>query len=168
MTLRRIIPVALSALLLAAACCTQRQAAVNTPPVHPQQSRPVRTANFSCAVEGATLNGQIRLVQDSILWITASKIIELGRVKATPDSVFFCSNALSRYYRGTYDDLYRRAGYLTSFAELQTLVTAPDADAQLQELARRFNLVAEIHIQSWRTVAETTFPFYIPSHFKPI
>jgi len=155
-------------LLLAAACCPQRHLAEGPEPVQPQRARPCRTANFSCAIEGTTVSGQLRLAEDSILWATASKIIELGRATATPDSVIVYAKAVGRCYRGTYDDLYRRFHYRTSFSELQAIVTAPDADEQLQALARRFGIAAEFHILPWRENKDASFPIYIPPHVKPL
>lgn len=168
MTLRRILPLAIAALLTAAACHSTRQVADTPAPVQPQRARVCHSANFSCAVDGNTFNGQLRLAEDSLLWVTASKIIELGRAVATPDSVIVYAKVISRCYRGTYDDLYRRFHYRTSFAELQALVTAPDADAQLQDLARHFGVTAQIHILPWRETKEASFPLFIPPHVKPL
>ena len=168
MTLRRLISLTLATLLLAAACCTHRQLADDPAPVQPQRARAYHTANFSCAVAGVTVSGQVRMAEDSIIWASASKVIELGRAIATPDSVIVYAKALGRCYRGTYDDLYRRFHYRTSFAELQSLLTAPDADLQLKALARRFGVDAEFHFQPWRETKEASFPLYIPTNTKPL
>jgi len=165
---RHLLPLALAALLLASACCSQRHIAEEPAPVQPRRAHPCRTANFTCAVAGTTVNGQLRLAEDSLLWLSASKIVELGRALATPDSVIVYAKVMGSCFRGTYDDLYRRFHYRTSFDDLQEMVTAPDADTRLQELARRFGVAAEVHIQPWRQVAETSFPLYVPPNAKPL
>ena len=165
---RPLLPFCTALLLVAAACCPQRHLVEEPVPVQPQRTRVCHTANFSCAVEGTTVNGQLRLAEDSILWASASKIIELGRAMATPDSVIVYAKAVGRCYRGTYDDLYRRFHYRTSFSELQAMVTAPDADEQIQALARRFGIAAEVHILPWRESKEASFPLYIPPQTKTL
>lgn len=163
-----LLPLALAALLLASACCSQRQLAEDSAPVQPQRVHPYRTANFTCAVAGTTVNGQIRLAEDSIIWASASKVVELGRAVATPDSVIVYAKVMGSCFRGTYDDLYRRFHYRTSFADLQEMLTAPDADARLQSLARRFGVAAEVRIQPWRESKEASFPIYVPPHVKSL
>ena len=136
--------------------------------MQPQRVHPYRTANFTCAVAGTTVNGQIRLAEDSIIWASASKVVELGRAVATPDSVIVYAKVMGSCFRGTYDDLYRRFHYRTSFADLQEMLTAPDADARLQSLARRFGVAAEVRIQPWRESKEASFPIYVPPHVKSL
>ena len=46
-------------------------------------------ANFSCSVQGITVNGQIRMAKDSVVWLSINKIVELGRAKLTPNRVQF-------------------------------------------------------------------------------
>ena len=166
-----LLPLALAALLLASACCSQRQLAEDPAPVQPQRVHPYRTANFTCAVAGTTVNGQIRLAEDSIIWASASKVVELGRAVATPDSVIVYAKVMGSCFRGTYDDLYRRFWALEAYGaayNLQEMLTAPDADARLQSLARRFGVAAEVRIQPWRESKEASFPIYVPPHVKSL
>ena len=165
---RHLLPVALAALLLASACCSQRQLAEEPAPVQPQRAHPCHTTNFVCAVAGTTVNGQIRIAEDSVIWASASKIVELGRAMATVDSIIVYAKVMGGCFRGTYDDLYRRFHYRTSFADLQEMLTAPDAAARIQSLARRFGVAAEVRLQPWRETDDTSFPLYVPSHVKPL
>ncbi len=81
----------------------------------------ILTANFKCDVDGVAVSGQVRLRRDSVLWLSANKVIELGRAKFTPDSVFVYAKVLNRYFSGTYHDLQKKTGVETDFATLQTI-----------------------------------------------
>ena len=159
-------PVAMAVLLLAGGCCVHRQA-VETPTEPPAESaRRYSTANFNCAVAGTTVSGQVRVAEDSVIWVSVSKIVELGRAVATKDSVTVYAKVMGRCFRGTYDDVYRRFHYRTTYAELEAMVTSPDAEARLQALARRFGVEASIRLQPWREMKEVSFPLYVPSNVK--
>lgn len=158
---------AAAVLLLVAGCRSHREAASRPLPEGEGAARPApvyRTANFSCTVAGATATGQLRMMQDSVLWGSVVKIVELGRLKATPDSVIVYAKVVGRCFRGTYDDLYHRFHYRTTFAEVQRLLTGADANAQLEAIARTFNTEAVFRIEPWKEVSSTTFPIAIPPH----
>ena len=78
-------------------------------------------ANFECTVDDISVNGQLRMRRDSVIWVSLNKFIELGRAKLTRDSIFVYAKIASRYFEGTYSDLEKVAGITTDFESLQEL-----------------------------------------------
>ena len=126
------------------------------------------TTNFTCTAQGMTANGQLRLQPDSVLWAYASKIIELGRARLTPDSVVVYAKVANSCFRGTYADLYRRFGYRTNFEEVVKMATADDAEAQIATLLRSLNLDATVKLEPWQKAETLNFPIVIPANAKPL
>ncbi len=81
------------------------------------------SANFSCTIEGMNINGQVRILHDSIIWISCTKIFEIGRLMATPTRVQAYSRLLNKYFDGDYATLCRRWGFDVDYATLQALLT---------------------------------------------
>lgn len=184
--IRRITPIL--ALLILTAGCRSHKESVSTPqpdstrivaqdttPTKPTVNKPAKpayvphyyTANFTCTTQGYTANGQIRLQSDSVIWLSASKVIELGRARFTPDSVILYAKIMNRCFRGTYADMHQQFHYLTTFKQLYNRVTAPDAEKQLATLFSRFGLDAEIKLGPLKEVGTLTFPLVIPNNVKP-
>lgn len=159
-------------LLLTAGCRSQRQVAQAATSAPEQQATPAlprpRCANFTCSTQGFQATGQLRMQPDSLIWASATKIVELGRAQLTPDSVLVYSRVVSRCFRGSWEDLCRRFHYRTSFSEVQTLLTADDADRQIAALLRQLRIDAAVHIGSWKEVEQITFPFSIPANTRPL
>ena len=126
------------------------------------------TTNFTCTTQGVTANGQLRLQPDSVLWASASKVIELGRASLTKDSVVVYVKVSGRCFRGTYDDLYRRFHYRTTFQDVVKMVTADDAEQQIAGLIKAFNVDATVELDPWQQVDKLKFPFSVPSNVKPL
>lgn len=103
-------------------------------------------ANFQATVDDITISGQVRLGRDSVLWLSANKLIELGRAKFTPDSVFVYAKVMNRYFAGTYADLQGVLGISTDYATLQTLFMGEN------EMVRRNWIVADY--SDWRETVE--------------
>lgn len=80
------------------------------------------TANFRCTVDGISVNGQLRMSNDSIIWISASKIVELGRALLTPSRAQAYTKLISKKYDLTYNDIRQRWGIDVDFATLQALL----------------------------------------------
>ena len=76
-------------------------------------------ATFNSEVRGVNVSGILRTSCDSVIWVSISKVVELGRMKLTPDSVTIYAKVLNKAYRGTYDDIYRITNYRTSYEEIQ-------------------------------------------------
>lgn len=90
----------------------------------PKPAAPFKTlvTNYSCQVKGLTVNGQIRMNYDKAIWISANKIIELARVKITPDSVFAYIKPNNSYIRCTLKDFQRVYKIDLGYKELQSLL----------------------------------------------
>lgn len=80
------------------------------------------SANFSCTIDGVTVNGQIRIRHDSIIWISLNKVIELGRIIATPSGVEGYVKVMGRYYKGDYAAISKRWGVDIDYATLEALI----------------------------------------------
>ena len=155
-------------------CISQREPAhathsnPTTPANPPAYVPKYYTSNFTCNTQGVTANGQLRLQPDSVLWASASKIIELGRARLTPDSVVVYVKVTNQCFRGTYTDLYHRFNYRTSFDEVVKMVTADDAEQQIAVLLRSLNLDATVKMEPWKQVSSLSFPISIPKKTNPL
>ena len=165
--------------LTATGCRIQREATRTQPatptagtatdPANPPAYVPkYYTAKFTCTTQGITANGQLRMQPDSVLWAYASKVIELGRARLTPDSVVVYAKVTNSCFRGTYADLYRRLGYRTSFDEVVKMATADDAEQQIASLLRSLNVDATVSLEPWQQTERLTFPIPIPANAKPL
>ena len=175
MPIRRRLPLwLLAAALLAAGCISHKGAArPETPAVTPpttDASPSYYTANFTCSAEGMTANGQLRMQTDSIIWLSASKVIELGRARFTHDSVIIHAKITGQCFRGDYNDLYRRFNFRTDFDQLSKTLTAPapQAEKQLADIAQLLGIEATFTRQPWQKVDKLTFPIPIPNNAKPL
>lgn len=79
-------------------------------------------ANFKCSVRGIAVNGQMRLLRDSIVWVSVNKVVELGRAQATPSRVQAYLKLMGKRYDMGYGDLKRNWGIDADFATLQALL----------------------------------------------
>ena len=84
--------------------------------------------NFTAKPDGfnITLNGQLRIKHDSIIWITLSKMVEIGRAKLTQDSIFVFLKIQNRYFAASYADLYKAIGVDINYQTVQALLLGND------------------------------------------
>lgn len=159
--------VALAVAVLAAGCHSSRHTTAPEPTIAtvadttaavPQQ-RLYTVVNFTATVEGVSANGQLRVAEDSVMWLSVNKLIELGRALATPDSVWVNAPMFDKRFSGTYADLSRMAKRDVSFAQLQTIALGDDTEAQIRMLADMLGLDATVRITSRRTEPTLRFPF---------
>ncbi|MBQ9587661.1 MAG: DUF4292 domain-containing protein [Bacteroidales bacterium] len=80
------------------------------------------SANFSCVVDGMTASGQIRLMCDSVIWVSLSKVIEIGRAKFTPSHVSAYIKLINKSFNGDYALIAKRYGVDVDFATMQALL----------------------------------------------
>lgn len=81
------------------------------------------SANFSCTVEDMAVNGQIRVVHDSAIWISVSKFVELGRLLLTPDRVqMYVGAFVNKYFDGDYAALASRWGVDIDYQTVEALI----------------------------------------------
>ena len=149
--------------LLAVGCRSTRQAATTTAPATvaapaaPQRQLTVIT--FSAIVNGFSASGQMRVAEDSVLWVSVNKLVELGRAMATPDSVWVTTTFGDHNFAGTYDDLQRLTKRRITFDEMQAMAMADDAGEQISQLAASLGLNATVYVTGRRKVNKLAFPF---------
>lgn len=169
---RRLLPCAVAIMLVAAGCAVHRDNARQAvPPEKPNiESMAVHyyTSNFTCTAEGLTANGQLRMQPDSVIWLSASKVIELARACFTRDSVIIYTKVMGRSFRGDYEDLYRRFHLRTDFDQLYQDVTAEDAGERLSAIAQQLGAEVTITLQPWKEVSQLTFPIPVPNNTNPL
>ena len=169
---RRLLPCAVAIMLVAAGCAVHRDNARQVaPPEKPNiESMAVHyyTSNFTCTAEGLTANGQLRMQPDSVIWLSASKVIELARACFTRDSVIIYAKVMGRSFRGDYEDLYRRFHLRTDFDQLYQDVTAEDAGERLSAMAQQLGAEVTIMLQPWKEVSQLTFPIPVPNNTNPL
>lgn len=135
----------------------------------PTQDEGPRTlsSTFSCDAQGVRVNGLLRIQKDSIIWATASKIIELGRVKLTPDSIWVYVKIDNSFYANDYSQIAKILGRDIDYYQIQDMLIASatrQASFQLpikeQHIQISFNRITYPH--------QLTFPFSIPANAEPI
>ena len=149
--------------LLAVGCRSTRQAATTTAPATvaapaaPQRQLTVIT--FSAIVNGFSASGQMRVAEDSVLWVSVNKLVELGRAMATPDSVWVTTTFGDHNFAGSYDDLQRLTKRRITFDDMQAMAMADDAGEQISQLAASLGLNATVYVTGRRKVNKLAFPF---------
>lgn len=117
------------------------------------------TMSVSCGYEGMTANGQVRMQQDSAIWVSVSYFFELGRAMATRDSVFIDAKMVGKSFRGTYADVAKRTGVKTDFNELQAMLGRETASDEISAIAKRLGYNLNVRISNRKKVESVTFPF---------
>lgn len=123
------------------------------------RTRVYTVVNFTATVEGVNASGQLRVAEDSVMWVSVNKLIELGRAMATPDSVWVNAPLFDKRFAGTYTDLARMAKRSVSFEQLQAIALGDNAEAELQRLAAQMGIEAKVRITSRKTEPVLRFPF---------
>lgn len=165
----RFVCVLMAAVLLLAGCRSVRPSAsqpeIDSVPqpqpeiVEPTPKRSYTVMNFSGEVEGVSVNGQLRLAEDSVIWLSVNKVIELGRALATPDSLFLRAPMMGRDEAIDYPALQRLTGRNITFDDLQQTVLADDASERIARLAASLGASAHLTINERRQVEYLSFPF---------
>lgn len=149
--------------MLLAGCRSTRQV-VSTPPeaaAKPQEPprRELTVTSFTAIVNGISASGQVRMAEDSVIWVNVTKLVELGRGLATKDSVWLSVPLADRYFAGSYDDLERITHRRLTYADLQAMMKADDAGEKIEALAASLGYEAKVYITARRKVEKLTFPF---------
>ena len=82
--------------------------------------------NFSTEIMDVSVSGQIRMLKDRIIWVSISKLIELGRVKMTPDSVYAYVKVKNQAFQGTYEQFQKKFGIAINFDIAQAIIIGND------------------------------------------
>ena len=149
--------------LLAVGCRSTRQAATTTAPATvaapAATQRQLTVITFSAIANGFSASGQMRVAEDSVLWVSVNKLVELGRAMATPDSVWVTTTFGDHNFAGSYDDLQRLTKRRITFDEMQAMAMADDAGEQISQLAASLGLNATVYVTGRRKVNKLAFPF---------
>ena len=164
---------------LLAGCRGSRHLAESTSPeaadstaVESVRQRTCFAANFQCDLYHVRLNGMLRMMEDSVLWVSVNKVVELGRAYLTPDSVNLYARVTQQYFRGDYNDAYRVSGYRVDYEQLQNLFLEAfrerrrDVDLVLPSPQRNDTL--HLVFTHYTAVREQTYPFSIPNSARPL
>lgn len=146
--------------------------------------------NFSCEVQGMNANGVVRIQRDSVLWVSVNKIVELGRAKATRDSVFGYIRLTNQYVRYSYGDLLRLFNIDIDYQTLQSVLTGRGSQKRQlmveyddfdsigdEEFARKMEVT--LNDKRYYTTLQLkynridlnqpqSYPFYIPKGASPL
>ncbi len=130
---------------------------------------------LNCNAEGMSVDLLMRSQHDSVIWMTARKIIELGRMRLTKDSVECYIKVTNNHFSGTYTDLYSITGYSTSFNKIQNMIEEALANGTTQTSytieAPKIGVNTTLYITLQRNTHSSTplhYPFSIPQSSKPI
>lgn len=139
------------AVLLVGSCRSHQQAATEKPrpgvETVPQVDKPMTqyietdtlavwdwyTANYTVETRGLSATGQVRMRRDSVIWLNATKLFELGRAKFTRDSVTGYLKVNNTYIRCSYADL-RKHGIDISYATLQRVLTGKGSNRNIVQV----------------------------------
>ena len=150
-------------MVLLSGCRSHRNVPSVAPPepevVAPTAPREYSVVNFTASVEGVRVNGQLRIAKDSLVWANATKVVELGRAMASPDSVWVNAPVMGISFAGTYADLQRQTRQQVTFEEIQQAVESDDAETGVAALARRMGVKMQIKITKRMRVDQLSFPF---------
>ena len=122
-------------------------------------AREYYTMNFSGEADGIGFSGQLRMAKDSVIWCNFSKIIDLGRAMATPDSVWVNIPLLGRNQAGDYAMVKRLTGASVTYDELQAILLSDKPEEGIRRLAKRMGLDVTVRIKKRERVDGLTFPF---------
>lgn len=163
--------ISLTIIFMMAGCRSHKETVTERPPLNcPYEWL---TATGDCEVMETTVNALIRTQCDSAIWLTASKIIELGRARLTKDSVIAYASIYNRYFAGTYEDVYRLTGVRTTFDELQKKIgeayTEGKKEMSVKLQSKQFNQTVKIKINRIElSPRPLTFPVRIPANAQPL
>lgn len=151
-------------LLTVAACRSHRETASSSPTPPPSdapssETRQFTVISFTGTVEGLSVSGQVRMAKDSIIWCSVTKLLEVGRAMATPDSVWVRSTLLGINEAGTFRQAQHKAKINLSFSQIQDMLESDDAEQRLSDLARQLGHPATVRITRRQQVDHLSFPF---------
>lgn len=94
---------------------------------------------------GASIN--VRMKKDSIIWMQIKKIVEIARVKMTPDSMYIIYRWEGVYEKGRLEEFTRAYNTNFNFEELQELffgnVTNPELARFVAQDSTKYHLASE-------------------------
>lgn len=168
---------AFAAVLALGACSAQRHD-TSAPPARPsgdvslpQPSPECYTASFDCSVQGVKLAGLLRMQRDSIIWLSLTKYVELGRAVLTPDSVFVFAKVSHQAFAGTYHELLLLTGTDLDFFSLQQLFLDASVSGKSHfSLHLAFNGTPSdvvVDVKRFAPAANLKYPYSVPTSARP-
>lgn len=168
----------LSLLLVASSCASRKKTVVPTQP----QAFEWLTANLSIQAEDNgvlfdDLSGQLRMRQDSLVWlsVTATMGVEVLRAKVSSDSVWIVNRLEKTYLAEPLDTVSAQLGMPFSLPWIQTLLLdnnegLPPVENQTVQLKTFVmgNLSAKIRYNNIKLNEKTTFPLRITDKMERI
>ncbi len=168
----------LSLLLVASSCASRKKTVVPTQP----QAFEWLTANLSIQAEDNgvlfdDLSGQLRMRQDSLVWlsVTATMGVEVMRAKVSSDSVWIVNRLEKTYLAEPLDTVSAQLGMPFSLPWIQTLLLdnnegLPPVENQTVQLKTFVmgNLSAKIRYNNIKLNEKTTFPLRITDKMERI
>lgn len=165
----------IAATLLASGCRPAKEIVstpvpTSQPPTVVNCPSPYASVTFSCTAEGITANGLLRMQCDSVIWVSVSKFIELGRIKMTADSVAIYLKPYNSYYHNTYSHLKAMSGIDVDFYGMQrSLWENPTAAAQqIAQWGRLLKSNIKVNLGQLRPSDSLAFPMPKPANAKPL
>ena len=144
--------------LVATGCRSTRPAAVPTPVATPVV-HDYTVMTFNGIVEGMSVSGQVRMERGKVIWCSVSKLIELGRAMATPDSVWVRVPMMGLTQDGDYRDVERLTGRRITFGDLEEILASADAEQRIAALGKELGYTVNLKITRREKVDKLTFPF---------
>lgn len=127
------------------------------------------TATFTCEALGVKANGLLRMAADSIIWVSVSKVVDLGRAKFTPDSVWVYVPLRNMYYSCPYSYIKERFDVTVDFQMLQSMAVEKAEAGNKFTIPVRTSILNEdvkFSIGKVGNPEQLSFPFSIPSGAK--
>ena len=165
-------------MLVASSCASRKKTVVPTQP----QAFEWLTANLSIQAEDNgvlfdDLSGQLRMRQDSLVWlsVTATMGVEVMRAKVSSDSVWIVNRLEKTYLAEPLDTVSAQLGMPFSLPWIQTLLldnneSLPPVENQTVQLKTFVmgNLSAKIRYNNIKLNEKTTFPLRITDKMERI
>lgn len=154
--------------LVLGACRSTRQA---TAPVSSTEPCCFAAA-FQCKAHNMTFSGMLRMQEDSIIWVSVSKVIELARATLTPEKAVVYIKPSQQYFDGDYKSLRVTAGYDIDYYDLQRQLTdayrKKKKEIDLVVRSRQGNETYHIVLKKYAAANHQTYPIKIPKRAHPL
>lgn len=110
---------------------------------------------------------RMKMQKDQVIWLKATKLVTVFKVKITPTSICYYSPLQKNYFEGDFSMLKKLLGVEINFEQLQNLFLG-QAMADLKNEKQQVEILENTHVLSPKIQSELfdIFFFVNPSHFK--
>lgn len=126
-------------------------------------------ANFTCEARGITVRCQARMCRDSVIWVNATKFVDLGRALFTPTTIQVYANINNSYYACDYAEFERLSGMKVDFSTLQQMLwESTQSPTAFDVPIRTKQLTADVKVRFDTAThpLQLKFPFSIPKNAR--